>query len=167
VRRSGSAFKLTQPKADPRSFSFREAGELSLKIMFKPPLGHTPRVEPRGNLVERFLLPLSLVQPQNRTHGKTWMLGQMKSQCLSVMRAQLVTRAKSPLPGRPQVLCVRFSTTEPDKYNDGFKVAVDRLKDFGLIEDDSPRCIDLQMWWEKAPRGQGFGLIELWTGGAA
>ena len=158
------AFKLKQPKADPRAFSVREASERSFEIMRRPSLGHTPRVEPIGNLVERFLLPLSLIQPQNRTHGKTWMLGRMKSECLAVMRSQLVTRPTSPLSGRPQVLCVRFSTTEPDRYNDGFKVAVDRLKDFGIIVDDSPRCIDLHHWWERAGRGQGFGLIEVWSG---
>lgn len=160
----GLAFKLTQPKADPRAFSIQEASELSIKILMAAPAGHTPRAEPVGKLVERFLLPLSLVQPQNRTHGKTWMLGKMKSECLAVMRAQLVTRPTSPLRGRPQVLCVRFSTTEPDKYNDGFKVAVDRLKDFGIIADDSPRHIDLHQWWEKAPRGKGFGLVEIWSG---
>lgn len=160
----GLAFKLKPPKADPRTFSIAEAKRLATDILSAPPRGHTPRVEPDGNLVQRFFLPLSLVQPQNRTHGKTWMLGKLKSECLAVMRAQLVTRPTSPLPGRPQVLCVRFSTTEPDRYNDGFKVAVDRLKDFGLIVDDAPRFIELHQWWEKAPRGKGFGLIEIWSG---
>jgi len=140
---------------------------MSRHILEQPPLGHVARVEPVGDLVARFLLPLSLVQPQNRTHGKTWMLGKMKAECTVLMRAQLSTRPTSPLFGRPQVLCVRFSTTEPDKYNDGFKVAVDRLKDLGLIVDDSPKCIDLHQWWEKAPRGKGCGLIEVWSGKAA
>lgn len=164
MKRGGLAFKLTQPKADPRAFSVSDALNRAARILVAEPAGHTPRVEPVGERIARFVLPLSLVQPQNRTHGKTWMLGQMKSQCLSVMRSQLVARPTSPLRGRPQVLCIRFSTTEPDKYNDGFKVAVDRLKDFGIIKDDSPRCIDLHMWWERAGRGQGFGLIEVYSG---
>jgi len=166
VSQRGLAFKLTRPKADPRSFSIREANTVATTILLQPPLGHVARVEPVGQLIERFFLPLSLVQPQNRTHGKTWMLGKMKAECLVLMRAQLSTRPTSPLPRRPQVLCVRFSTTEPDKYNDGFKVAVDRLKDLGLIVDDSPRYIDLHQWWEKAPRGKGCGLIEVWSGRA-
>lgn len=145
-------------------FSIAEASEMAFRILTEKPFGHTARVEPVGELIERFVLPLSLVQPQNRTHGKTWLLGQLKSQCLAFMQSQLVTRRTSPLSGRPQVLCIRFSTTEPDKYSNGFKVAVDRLKDLRLIVDDAPKFIDVNEWWEKAPRGKGCGVIEVWSG---
>lgn len=140
-------------------------GDEQLRTLIHPPArANIQRVEPVGKLVERFVLPLSYCQPQNRTHGKTWMLAKLKRQCLGVMFPQLEVRRTSPLPGRPQVLCVRFSSVEPDKYNDSFKVAVDRLKELHLIVDDSPRYVDLHQWWEPAPPKLGSCLIEVWSG---
>lgn len=152
-------------KPEPR-FDIRAASERSLQILFQPPARpHLVRVEPVGTLVERFLLPLSLCQPQNRTrHASGWKLGKLKKDCLTLMFSQLVTRRTSPLGGRPQVLCVRFSSVEPDKYNDGFKIAIDCLVKLGLIVDDAPKHIDLHQVWELAPPKQGMGLIEVWTG---
>ncbi len=152
-------------KAAPQPFSVRKAIFRAAVTLATPPARpHTRRVEPVGDLAYRFVLPLPLVAPQNRTHGKTWMLGKLKAECLAVMRSQLVARPTSPLSGRPQVLCVRFSSRETDAYSDGFKSAIDRLKDLGIIVDDKPRCIDLHQWCEVAKPGEGFGLIEVFTG---
>jgi hypothetical protein len=152
----------------PAPLSIRDAIKRADEAWSRPPLReHIERPTPVGQCVMRFALPLALVQPQNRTHGKTWMLGKLKRECLAVMRAQLPARLALPLPGRPQVLCTRFSSVEPDKYNDSFKVAVDRLVDFGILQDDAPKFVDLHQWWEPAPPKCGFAVIEVWSGKAA
>jgi hypothetical protein len=68
---------------------------------------------------------------------------------------------------------VRFSSSEPDKYADWAKEAVDVLMTptkrrpigrLNIIIDDSPSCIDLHQWWEHAARGHGFVYIQVRTG---
>lgn len=158
-----TGLKLRRPIARPLSVT--ELAQRAFAIMGSPPArDFIVRVEPEGDFVARFVLPLQLVQPQNRTHGKTWLLGKLKSQCLLAMRAQLRERRDEPLPGRPQVLCVRFSSRAPDKYNDGFKCAIDRLRDLKLIVDDAPEMADVHQWWEATKVGEGFGLIEVFSG---
>lgn len=142
-------------------------------ILAAPPARpHLERVSPKGSLVCRFALPLRLCQPQNRTRlAQKWALGKLKNELALVMRAQM-RPWKMPLPGRPFVRCVRFSNTEPDKYSDWAKQAVDRLcvstkrrKDgLGLLRDDRPSDLDVHQQWEFAPRGEGFCVIEVWTG---
>lgn len=148
-----------------------------------PPLGHIVRPAPVGELVAAFVLPLDLVRPQNRTrHSQAWALAKLKRSVAHTMGFQ-ASRREEPLPGRPMVRCCRFSSVEPDKYNDGFKAAIDVLcvapppltRDgklrkhrptgrLGFLVDDSPRHVDLHCWWEPAPPKSGFGLIEVWTG---
>jgi hypothetical protein len=126
---------------------------------------HIVRVEGRGSLVEQFALPLDLCRPQNRTrHAPGFALAKLKRQCLFVMRAQLSMHRTCPLPGRPQVVVVRFSSVEPDAFADGAKVAVDCLVKLGVIVDDKPSCIDLSQSWEKAPPGAGFVILSVYTG---
>ena len=126
---------------------------------------HIVRVAPEGAFVTRFALPLELCQPQNRTrHAQPWKLAKLRSQCKLVMVAQWGRRRTEPLTGRPMVRCIRFSSIEPDKYNDGFKIAVDRLVELHFIADDKPALCDLHQWWEYAPPRQGFGIVEVWTG---
>lgn len=128
---------------------------------------HAERVEPHGELIERFVLPLSLCVVQNNTRrDSAWRMARLKKSCSLAMRAQLRSRLRAPLSGRPQVLCTRFSSVEPDKYADWAKVAVDRLVEFGLIVDDKPSCIDLHQTWEHAPPSKGFCVIEVYSGEA-
>lgn len=154
-------------KRKPAPFSVRDAFSRANDILGKlPAVPHIERPTPIGNCRVRFALPLSLLPTGNAMrHGKPWALARLKNQCLSLMRSQLPTRLELPLPGRPQVLCVRFSSVEPDKYNDGFKVAVDCLVKLGLLVDDAPKFVDLHQWWEPAAPKCGFGIVELWSGG--
>lgn len=147
----------------------------------RPPLrSWIERPTPKGRRVATFALHLDLCKPQNRKHSmQRWQLEKMKKDVYLAMLVQLSGGApSSPLPGRPQVFCVRFSSTPPDNYADGFKMAVDcltprkgpdakgRIKlGFGLIADDNPRVSDVKQWWEPAPRGGGFGYLAVWTGG--
>ena len=147
-----------------------------------PARPHIERVKPAGALVCRFALPLDLCQPQNRTrHAQPWALGKLKTTLYLSMLIQNGGRARSsPLHGRPLVRCVRFSSVEPDAFNDGFKAAIDVLcaippmtraaiagrrnpKRLNVILDDRPTCARVVQWWEPAPRGKGFALIEVWT----
>jgi hypothetical protein len=92
------------------------------------------------------------------------MAASVKSSLQKTMLLQFGRRRNEPLPGRPMVRCIRFSSSEPDRYNDGFKFAVDRLVELRLIADDRPAACDLHQLWEYAPPKQGFGLIEVFTG---
>lgn len=139
---------------------------------FPPPREHIVRPDPVGRRVASFVLPLDVLRPQNRTrHAQPWAMAKVKKACFAIMLAQIGVvcgSGRKPLPGRPQVLCTRFSSVEPDAFSDGFKVAVDRLcpgpQGLGIIADDRPACIDLRQWWEPAPRRKGFGLIRVFTG---
>lgn len=107
------------------------------------------------------------------TQAAGWSLGKMKTDTMLLMAMQHAPR-KVPLPGRPQVLCLRLSSVEPDKYADWQKNAVDRLRvplpkdtrrlGLSFITDDRPACVDLHAWWEPARRGQGCVVIEVRTG---
>lgn len=147
-------------------FSIRDALTRSMAAFEKPPLvAHIERPKPLGQCLMRMALPLTLLQPQNRTRqAQPWKMAKLKKECLALMRTQLPALPALPLPGRPQVLCTRFSSVEPDKYNDGFKIAVDRLVDLGVLIDDAPKFIDLHQHWEPAPPRCGFGIVEVWSG---
>lgn len=138
----------------------------------EPRKPHIVRVDPVGEIVARVVLPLGLCKPTNRTRGAPhWHHAKTRNDVYTRLATQLRVR-KDPLPGRPMLRCIRFSSVEPDKYNDGFKVPIDALcvprgrskRGFGFLRDDAPAHVDLHQWWEYAPRGKGFGLIEIWTG---
>ena len=144
---------------------------LARQVLSLPPA--LPRIErpaPVGDLVAVFALPLDLLPPSNRTRGgQAWRLGQIKRDCERALRYQSNRQwADEFTPKRPQFRCLRLSTQEPDKYNDGFKIAVDRLVALGFAEDDAPAFLDLHQWWEPLPAGvpfgAGFGYIEVRTG---
>lgn len=163
-------------------FSTAACEQQAADILGRPPaFDHIVRPEPVGDLVQRFFLPLEMLPTQNLTRGKAgWAIAKLRKQTFTMMRTQLdswLLKRSSPLPGRPFIRCCRFSSSEPDTYNDGFKIAIDRLRPtrthagksvpgLGLIADDSPRLIDLHQWWELAKRGSGFGMIEIYTGAA-
>ena len=135
------------------------------------------RHEPQGELVARFVLPLKLMQTANRTrHNRAWEHSEIKKAILATMFAQHRPR-REPLPGRPHVRCIRFSSVCPDAGNNGFKAAIDRLVlpkpatakrkaqlRLGFLVDDKPKHALITQHWEPAPRSEGFGLIEVWSG---
>lgn len=139
-----------------------------------PPLARIVRPRGIGRRVARFALPLDAVKPQNRKgHGDGWRYARDNARVALLMRLQCPA-VRGPLTGRPQVLCTRFSSVEPDAYNDGFKSAVDVLtlpkprspNRLGLIVDDRPSAAQVVQWWEPAPPRRGFAYIEVWTGEA-
>lgn len=147
-----------------------------------PTRPYIERVSMAGKLVAEFILPLELCEPQNRkTRAAAWVHASKAKRTFEVMAAQL-PKPKQPLPGRPQVRCIRFSSVQPDKFNDGCKVAVDRLcchvprivkgkpshnLKLGLIVDDNPKHADVSQTWEYAPPGKGFVYLAVSTGDEA
>lgn len=134
------------------------------------PFEHIRRPERRGDFVRRFVLPLELAPTTNRTrHAHPWKNAGIKSKLFSLMLKQAWPGQASPLPGRPQVLCCRFSSVEPDAYADGAKMAIDllcvpqgrRKIGLGFLRDDRPKDAEIVQWWEPAKRGEGFLYIEV------
>jgi hypothetical protein len=94
-----------------------------------------------------------------------------------MMRAQwlqsgVASRWELPLKGRPQVLCLRLSTCEPDAYSNWSKVPVDLLtlpsirKPLGMsvITDDRPALCEVVEWWEPGPKSGGGCVFEVRSG---
>jgi hypothetical protein len=132
------------------------------------------RPEFHGEVVARFILPLELCQAQNSKRSeRVWTVSKRKSALRGEMW-KCVRPARVILSGRPQVLCVRFSAVEPDKYADWGKEAVDVLcrktarhpTRLNIIHDDAPRYADVHQWWEQAAPKEGFVYIEVRTGKA-
>lgn len=181
----------------PAEFSIPGALALADEIFAGPCAGFLPRVPGRGALVQRFVLPLDLCKTTNALlsmmqsrpkEGKRAFTPAMQSKALEekvfrMMWLQHPNVRNAPLPGRPMLRIVRFSSVEPDDAADGMKLARDLLriprppawsnrhskicggrKGFGFLIDDAPRFVDTARWWEKTPPGKGFGLLEIWTG---
>lgn len=137
-----------------------------------PALEHIVRPRFIGSVVASFVLPLDLCKPQNAKRGAPgWLAKATRIKIAKEMFAQCAPR-KEPLPGRPQVLCVRLSSSEPDKYSDWAKTAIDTLcspnkrckERLNLIKDDAPKFADVCCWWEPAKRGNGLVYMEVRTG---
>ena len=188
-----AALKLTPPPAKKRrgkvkktrtekiaAFSIPGALERAAQILEGPCQGKVPRVEPRGTLVARFVLPVELCVSNADRHGKPGMHDAYKAGVFKFMRLQHPIPPPAPLPGVPLVRCIKFSSVEPDRLHNGFKVPVDCLcaakivRDrktglprkqkyrLGIIEDDRPTKADVQQHWERAKPGEGFGMIEVY-----
>jgi hypothetical protein len=179
-------FDGRKPKVVDRPFDRHAALAFARDALTRPPVGpYVVRVEPVGDLVAEFVLPLELCQPQNRK-GKAaaWAHDRIQRDLFATMLAQFGGRRREkPLPGRPQVLSIRFSSNQPDKYADWGKVATDRLcvhverimktkrgrkrspnLKLGIIHDDAPEYADVNQWWEKATQAQGCVYIRVFTG---
>lgn len=164
----------------PRPFSIPDALARADAIMAEPCRGYIPRALGIGTRVARFVLPLELAQTTNsRFHQKAWALAAQKQHVFDFMFRQHPFIRAEPLPGRPQILCVRFSVKEPDALNDGAKMAIDCLTvprpakraggrkklGLGFIIDDAPAYVRIEApWWEYAPPRAGFQLIDVWSG---
>jgi hypothetical protein len=33
-----------------------------------------------------------------------------------------------------------------------------------VIRDDRPSALEVRAWWERVKRGEGFALLEIWSG---
>jgi len=140
-------------------------------ILSRPPASpYSRRVEPRGQCVARFVLPLEWCKSINRVRdAQRWQHARDKSRIRKTMQEQAMRqglqRIAHPLPGRPQVHCVRFSTRAPDPCADWAKMPVDVLTPghggLGLLVDDDLKHCDLWTWWEPAKRGEGFVYVEV------
>lgn len=162
------------------SFSVARCFALAKEVLAQPCVGVLPRIEPRGAFVSRFFLPLELCSPENRnSHGRAWSHAARKDKLWLVMRAQCPLVRSSPLPGRPFIRRIRFSSSEPDEPENGFKTPIDflcvprlpkkpdgRLKrGLGFLVDDAPKFVERAAgFWERVPPGKGFGLLEIYTG---
>lgn len=155
------------------SFDWRAVLVQAEAVLSRPPAkAHIKREPGVGRLVRRFALPLELCPTTNATRyegkGKH---AKIKADITTVMLVQTQGRIRNaPLPGRPMVIGIRFSRRAPDKYSDGFKMAIDRLmvgKDrLGYLRDDSPAHCEVVQRWELAPpeAPRGFAILEIYTG---
>lgn len=133
---------------------------------------------------------LSMMQNRPKP-GKRAFTGAMQSKALEqkvyrMMWTQHPNVRNAPLTGRPMLRIIRFSSVESDEGADGMKLARDLLriprapawsdrhrkicggrKGFGFLVDDAPRFVETVRWGEKVKPGQGFGLLEIWTGEAS
>jgi len=129
-----------------------------------------------------FILPLRLCKSTNtmgHMGGRGWQLGRHKKSVWEAMRLQAAPR-REPLPGRPMVVCVRFSIREPDKYADWGKVPIDKLlptrqrrtqKGLSIVHglnyiiDDSPKHADIhQLTWLVSRRADEVVVIRIYSG---
>lgn len=165
--------KPRKPKPPPVPFNAREVLAAGIAALEKPPaLPHIVRVPGVGELYRRFALPLELCPTTNTTrHQPIWMLAKTKKNLFAVMLAQTRMIRNVPLPGRPMLRCVRFSSKEPDKYSDWMKMAIDRLlvgkERLGYFRDDSPEALQVEAWWEPSEVGCGSVILEIYTGAVA
>jgi hypothetical protein len=160
------------------AFSVTDSLRFAHEALSRPSAqAHIERPVPLGYVVAEFVLPLELCKPFNRvgragTASAGRMLGAMKSAAYNLMRVQLGGRLpNAPLPGRPHVLCCRFSSAETDVDSGWSKNPVDRLRvgrnGLGVIVDDKPKCTRVSTWWEPGLRGAGFVFVQVRTGEAA
>lgn len=162
----------------PKRFDEKAAREFVKTTLARPAASALiERHSGEGRQVATFALPLELCPPQNPYSATAaWKLAKLKTGALAMMLRQHGGPAKAPLPGRPRVLAVRFSSVAPDAESGWCKIPVDRLcmsrpgrrgqvrRGLGLLRDDRPALLDLRAWWEPAPPGHGCVWLEVWTG---
>lgn len=191
----------TRPATAPPSHGLSAASMRSSRLEFAAETLSEPprwpwveRTNSTGDLVAEFVLPLDLCQPPNRRrHAPIWQEKRDRDALVSAMSLELVRHAKvefrlagagacakSPLPGRPMVRAIRFSSCRTDVRSDWAKQAIDVLlparvrniggrpnpvTGLGLIRDDRPSACDVRVWGEFAPPKEGFVLISVFEGG--
>jgi hypothetical protein len=198
-RKAAPRVSVKAPKrkrAPIKPFSIVDAHVMAAAILAAPVAKqHIERPAPSdGVFVASWVLPLELCPRLNAlAELPNFKRKALKTAALKIMLAQCgLRRAPAPLPGRPIVRAVRFSSGEPDRDAAWTKVPIDRLcmgsrkrpksmltltpaqwKDaqarmgpvgLGYLADDKPSALDLQAWWEPCAPGHGCVYIELWTG---
>lgn len=139
-------------------------------LAFPPKHPHIERIDGKGRLVKRFVLPIDLLPTTNGTrHRPGWALAKLKKNIFKLLWDQNSHQVQPyPLPGRPMVRAIRFSSVEADTLSDWPKMAIDKLccgnERLGYLRNDRPCDIKLVCWGEPAPRNRGVALIEIWTG---
>ena len=183
-------------RAPVKPFVIADARAMAATILAAPVAKlHIERPAPSaGQFVASWVLPLESCPRLNAlAEMPNWARKKLKTAALKTMLAQCGGKRQSvPLPGRPVVRAVRFSSVEPDRDSSFTKVPVDRLcvgkrkrpkimehltprqwkeaqakmgpVDLGYLADDKPSMLDLQAWWEPCAPKQGCVYIELWTG---
>ncbi|HEX2879694.1 MAG TPA: hypothetical protein VHO25_09150 [Polyangiaceae bacterium] len=160
-------------KPPPPPFDREASRRFARNALFHPPAD--PRIERpkiRGDRVVDFVLPLDLAPTTNFTGqsgfaSQKWRIHKLKKDVLLYMLAQHPRRS-TPLPGRPQVIAVRFSSAAIDDSANGAKIAIDRLTvkngGLGYITDDRFHVCNQRSWWEPAPKLKGFQYVAVYTG---
>lgn len=151
-------------------------------LAHEPTAKYIVRPNPKGALIWQCVLPSELCVTVNvGFRAGQWARAKNKKRLLQMMFAQHGMRVRpEPLPGRPHVHCVRFTSKRPDRQTGWAKDVVDnlltpkttRLKGgkarqrvgLGFIEDDSDEHINLSCWWEPAPPKKGFVLLRVYGG---
>lgn len=140
------------------------------EVTLKEPVGWREEQGPLGDFVTSFFVPLDVCPTINVYLNMYYKRrAGLKEKALRMMFEQYGRRRPTPLPGRPVIILVRFSSKEPDHETSWHKIIVDRLipKHDGLniIVDDNPNAVDLRgHYWRYAPKKKGFGYVEIWTG---
>lgn len=179
-----------------KPFVIADARAMAAAILAAPiAKPHIERPSPSaGSFVGSWVLPLESCPRLNAlAEMPNWARKKLKTAALKTMLVQCgLRRAPAPLPGRPVVRAVRFSSVEPDRDSSWTKIGVDRLcvgkrarpksmasltaaqwkeaqakmgpVGLGYLADDKPSVLDLQAWWEPCAPGHGCVYIELWTG---
>jgi hypothetical protein len=155
-----------------RLFDAAETMAKAADVLSRPPAkAHIVRVQGRGRLVRQFALPIELCPTTNATrHAPKGLNARIKADITTVMLVQTQGRVRmNPLPGRPMIIGIRFSSRQPDRFCNSFKMAIDRLmvgdNRLGYLREDNPDRIDEHQRWEKAPKGdKGFAILEIWSG---
>ena len=124
-------------------------------------------------LVARFFLPLELCPTANALgEMERWKKGKLKKEALNFMLLQYMKNRNlwplnKPLPGKPLIRAIRFSSRAPDPESGWSKIVIDRLLPdkgrMGLIEDDSEDKLTREMHWHRAKPGVGYCVFELLT----
>lgn len=186
-----------KPKPAKKLFEPRAAFDRACQILAEPPRRpDTPRRDPVGDFIARWILPLDDAPTTNRMieMGRlgTWALAAAKKRVRTRMLHQCGgRRPREPLSGRPHVRVIVFSHNVQDYDQGRTKFIVDRLQigqrrkpkempdalwtrikeaappvDLGWIAGDRRDQIDLATWSEACAPGEGCVLVELYTGEA-
>lgn len=128
-------------------------------------------VERVGPLVWDCVVPAEWCPPGNTRDGLHWSTAhRLRERVRDVMRRQggELRGLTLPLPGRPVVVCVRYTPHRTDPRSNWDKFPVDMLQPqkvvvtrkgvrrsglLGVIADDSGEHIDLRAWWERSKLG--------------
>ncbi len=193
----GAAKKPVKPKKRKQAFDHAAALAMTQAILAAPPAkAHIVRRDAVGALLLQMIFPLEDAPTGNMqlkmSRNAPWQYDKLKRRVLARMLRQAGGRRREPLPGRPHIRAVVFSSGREDYDRGRTKVILDRLQcgrrvrpdeipleqwrkleptlpplELGWLQDDTVDAIDLATWQEVAPRGKGCVLVEVYTGAEA
>lgn len=153
----------------PRPLTVEELVEINEIVEKVDDLVANVRAAPeRGDLVLEWRVPSEWTAVKSGKGKPKWMLGNIKKKLEDECRKLLETWKKADLclaRRRRWVQVRRFSTKKPDRPNCadclGARQAIDTLKDFGVIVDDSPEWTVDDTKWFKCAVGQTHIVIRV------